>query len=342
MLAMLGLRAFSLAARRGGEGVWCDADGVFVGGVPLLHSPRAEQQYWTARPAAEINEELTARYRLPIDIASRAGALALIAAALNRGDLAIAAIATVQMQFPDPPPLGKTGESQDEIVCRAREFGRSGFLKFFWNPAQHPRAGVPPNPGWFTLVGDKPEHLEVVPGITVVNPADKPWEPPPAEGEEEENAPRGIAELPLPGGSPGASSPDAAPKPFSPLDSQPSLPFPGGLPPQLSPYMPGGKTSGVFYPPGGSPVPLQSGYDGPAEQMPPGSPGFNGLTLSHVEGHAAALMREEGIMEGTLYINNPKVCGSCTRLLPTMLPSGAILNVVLPDSTVIQFMGTGP
>jgi hypothetical protein len=76
--------------------------------------------------------------------------------------------------------------------------------------------------------------------------------------------------------------------------------------------------------------------------MPPGSPGFNGLTLSHVEGHAAALMREEGIMEGTLYINNPKVCGSCTRLLPTMLPSGAILNVVLPDGTVIQFMGIGP
>ena len=107
MLAMPGMRAFSLAAKRGNEGVSCDASGVFVGGVPLLRPPSAEKRYWTVRPAAEINEELTARYRLPIDIASKAGALALIAAALNRGDLAMTAIAAVQMQFPDPPPLAK-------------------------------------------------------------------------------------------------------------------------------------------------------------------------------------------------------------------------------------------
>lgn len=73
-----------------------------------------------------------------------------------------------------------------------------------------------------------------------------------------------------------------------------------------------------------------------------GSPGFDGLTLSHVEGHAAALMRQQGNMEGTLYINNPKICGSCTRLLPTMLPPGAVLNVVLPDDSVVQFTGIGP
>ena len=235
MLAMPGMRAFSLAAKRGNEGVSCDASGVFVGGVPLLHPPSAERQYWTVRPAAEINEELTVRYGLPIDFGSKAGAVSLIAAALNRGDLAIASIAVVQMQFPDPPPFGKTGESQDEVVRRARELDRSGLLKFFWNPAQHPRAGVPLNPGWFTLVGDKPEHLEVIPGNSNINPADKPWEPPPAEGEEGEYGPRGIVELPLLGGSPGASSPDAAPKPSAPLDSQPSLPFPGGLPRQIAP-----------------------------------------------------------------------------------------------------------
>ncbi len=163
MLAMPGLRAFSLAAKRGAEGVSCDADGVFIGGVPLLQSPSAERRYWTARPAAEINEDLTARYRLPIDIASKAGGLALIAAALNRGDLAMAAIAAVQMQFPDPPPFTKVGESLDELVCRGRELSRSGLLKFFWNPAQHPRAGVPPNPGWFAPVGAQAESADVVP-----------------------------------------------------------------------------------------------------------------------------------------------------------------------------------
>jgi hypothetical protein len=130
--------AFSLASRRGGEGVSCDADGVFVGGVPLLRPPSAEKRCWTARPAAEINEELTARYRLPIDIASRAGALALIATALNRGDLAMAAIAAVQMQLPDPPPLAKRAENPDEIARRTRDSIAAVSSNFFGIPLSIP------------------------------------------------------------------------------------------------------------------------------------------------------------------------------------------------------------
>ena len=341
MLAMPGLRTFSLAAKRGSEGVSCDAHGIFVGGVPLLHPPSAERRYWTPRPAAEINEELEARYRLPIDIACKASALALIAAALNRGDLAMAAIAAVQMQFPDPPALAKRWEDREDIARRARELARSGLLKF-WDPAKHPRAGLPPNPGWFAPVADKPEHLDVVPGITSGNPADKPWEPSPAEGGGSENAPRGIIELPLPGGSPRASGssppPAAAPKPPAPVGAQPSLPFMGEQPPQLAPYRAGGPTSGIFQA-GDTTIELQSGYDGPAADMPPGSPGFDLITKGHVEGHAAAIMQQQGINEATLYINNPNICSSCESQLPSMLPPGAILNVVLPDGTVVQFRG---
>ncbi len=238
MLAMPGMRAFSLSGKRGAEGVSCDVDGVFVGGVPLVQPPSVGRQHWTARQVAEINKELTARYGLPIDIASKAGGLALIAAAFNCGDLAMAAIAAVQMQFPDPPPLAKRARNPDEIARRAGELGHSGLLKFFWNPAQHPRAGVPPNPGWFAPVGaqaestdvvpvamdgDKPERFEPIPNLEGGNAADKPWEPPPAEGGEDEDAPRGIIELPLLGGSQGASGPDAASKPSPPVDAQPSL-----------------------------------------------------------------------------------------------------------------------
>ena len=61
----------------------------------------------------------------------------------------MAAIATVQMQFPDPPPLAKAAESDDEIICRAAELSRSGLLKANWDPAKHPRTGTEPNPGWF-------------------------------------------------------------------------------------------------------------------------------------------------------------------------------------------------
>jgi hypothetical protein len=130
MLATPGLRVFSLAAKRGSEGVSCDAQGIFVGGVPLLQAPSEGNRYWRVRPVAELNKELTARYRLPIDLASKVGGLALIAAALNRGDLAMAAIAAVQMQFPEPPPLEQGSEKPQETVRRAQELVRSGLLKF--------------------------------------------------------------------------------------------------------------------------------------------------------------------------------------------------------------------
>lgn len=346
MLAMTGLRAFALAAKRGSEGVSCDADGVFVGGVPLLQPPDARNSFWSARSLVQVNKELSARYQFPIDITPKASSLALIAAALSRRDVAMAAIVAVQMQIPDPAPLALRAESPDEIARRARALSRSGLLKFFWNPALHPRAGVPPNPGWFEPVADKPGPLDVVPGLAIGNPADKPWEPPAAEGEEGENAPRGILELPLPGGSPRALDPGAAPKPSgsltsSPVEAQPKLPFPAGLPPQLAPYA-GGKTFGIFQSPGSGSVVLQSGRNGPAAAIPPESAGFDAYTKTHVEGHAAALMRQEGYMEGTLILSNPDICVRCMSLLPRMLPPGSTLHVILPDKTVIDFEGGSP
>jgi hypothetical protein len=155
MFAMPGLRAFSLAASRDSGGVSCDAHGVFVGDVPLLQRERADDRNgpWTVRPVAELSGELTARYRLPIDIAAKTRALTLIADAFNRGDLAMAAIATVQMQFPDPPPLAKRAESAEEVMRRAAELFHSRLLKADpdWD-ARHPRTGAPPNPGWFAPV----------------------------------------------------------------------------------------------------------------------------------------------------------------------------------------------
>ena len=105
-----------------------------------------------------------------------------------------------------------------------------------------------------------------------------------------------------------------------------------------APYTPGGPTSGIFCA-GNTTVELRSGEDGPAADMPPQSLGFDGVTKLHVEGHAAALMWQQGISDATLYINNPEICVSCASLLPRMLPPGATLNVVLPDGTMQRFMG---
>jgi len=155
MFAMPGLRAFSLAAGRDSGGVSCDGHGVFVGDVALLQRERAGNRNgpWTVRPVTELSDELTVRYRLPIDIAAKARALTLIAEAFNRGDLALAAIATVQMQFPDPPPLAKRAETAEEIMRRAADLFHSRLLKADpdWD-ARHPRTGAPPNPGWFAPV----------------------------------------------------------------------------------------------------------------------------------------------------------------------------------------------
>jgi hypothetical protein len=151
MLAMVGARGFALAANRARGGVYCGPDGVFAGTVPLLKragTPGA----WSVRPLVELNDELSTCYRLPVDIAAKANALSLIAHALNRGDLAMAAIATVQMQLPDPP-LAKGVEGHDQLVRRAAALHRSGLLKWEWDSLKHPRLGTAPNPGWFASTG---------------------------------------------------------------------------------------------------------------------------------------------------------------------------------------------
>jgi hypothetical protein len=101
----------------------------------------------------------------------------------------------------------------------------------------------------------------------------------------------------------------------------------------------GKPTSGVLRAPGKADIPFVSGTGGPTYLMPKGSPGFNRVTKTHVEGHTAALMRILEINRGTLYINNPTICKSCTKLLDRMLPPGASLKVVRPDGTSKTFTG---
>ena len=98
-------------------------------------------------------------------------------------------------------------------------------------------------------------------------------------------------------------------------------------------------TSGILQVLGKADIPFVSGTGGPTYLMPKGSPGFNRVTKTHVEGHAAALMRTLGINRGTLYINNPKICASCDKLLPRMLAPGTTLKVVRPDGAAKTFTG---
>jgi hypothetical protein len=76
--------------------------------------------------------------------------LATVASALNADDQALARIAAVHLRIPDLPDQAARDamEAMDVLIKYARDEGGGD-----WNPALHPRAGTPPNPGWFAPTG---------------------------------------------------------------------------------------------------------------------------------------------------------------------------------------------
>ena len=101
----------------------------------------------------------------------------------------------------------------------------------------------------------------------------------------------------------------------------------------------GGKTQGALRIGGGDPIDLISGTAGPAASIPKGTPGFDAYVRTHVEGHAAALLRQRGGGHATLYINKVP-CTNCARNLERALPEGAVLEVFGPNGYRRTFVGT--
>lgn len=129
-------------------GLSCDECGVFLGGVPLLeHAPNsADEKRLTPRPIDDLSREFGMLYGVPIDMGGKQGGLSTVANALNRGNLALAKIASVQMRLPDLPRFSAMNENAAKLVSLLR---RGGLLKEAWDPAKHPRwpAGSPDSQG---------------------------------------------------------------------------------------------------------------------------------------------------------------------------------------------------
>lgn len=89
------------------DGIACNGAGLRVGRVHLLEPDPAKARGWRVRPHADLNLDLSLRYRLPVDVAGKSRRLNVIADALERGDFAIAQIGALLLQLPDPPPLAK-------------------------------------------------------------------------------------------------------------------------------------------------------------------------------------------------------------------------------------------
>jgi hypothetical protein len=129
--------------------VSCDRSGLYVGSIALLEKEQGGG--WRPRPLEALNRQLSDCYGLPIDVVAKTGGLVCVARALRRQDIALAQIASLHLQFPDPPNLAKGQPGSSERDALALALYQSGLLKQ-WDGARHPRTGTPPNPGRFATV----------------------------------------------------------------------------------------------------------------------------------------------------------------------------------------------
>ena len=144
------IREFRLAPIGSGLGVSCDANGAFIGAIPLLRRSNAQgEDRWEPRSCGELSKQIGEHFGLPIDISSKAGGLRAISNALNDDDIARAQIATVQLAIPDPPPLLKDDRPREAMIRFIRDLNWSGLIKADWESDKHPRwpTGAPDSQG---------------------------------------------------------------------------------------------------------------------------------------------------------------------------------------------------
>ena len=127
-------------------------DGLLLGRTPLIE--RRDGRFVVREPS-EIERLLMYSFPQGCPVERIMPGLARIAAALNANDQATARIAAVHLQIPDLLNVTRRNAmiAEDALIKYARDQGGDAN----WNPALHPRAGVPPNPGWFATT-DGDEH----------------------------------------------------------------------------------------------------------------------------------------------------------------------------------------
>jgi hypothetical protein len=128
---------YKLASTENPWAVSCGAQGASVGPVPLLEQTRGKA--WRPRSVAALNADLSLRYDVPVDMASKIGGIETIASALNDNNLVKAKIAAVHLRLPDIPLQPIPERRPAEVVELARQLFETGILSKTWNPEQHPR-----------------------------------------------------------------------------------------------------------------------------------------------------------------------------------------------------------
>jgi len=123
----------------GGEdnlGLACSDDGLVLGRTPLIERRNGQ---FVVRGRSEIERLLWRAYQAPPTVGRIMPGLATVARALDANDACLARIAAVHLRIPDLPGQAARADIEAEDIL----------IKSDRDPAKHPRAGTPPNPGWF-------------------------------------------------------------------------------------------------------------------------------------------------------------------------------------------------
>jgi hypothetical protein len=122
-------------------GLACTEQGLVLGRTALIERRNAS---FVVRERSEIELLLGFAYRMKLSVDRLMPGLATVAAALNVNDQALARIAAVHLRIPDlPDQAARDAMEAVDVLIKSAD----------WNPALHPRAGTPPNPGWFAPTG---------------------------------------------------------------------------------------------------------------------------------------------------------------------------------------------
>jgi hypothetical protein len=128
-------------------GLACTDDGLLLGRTSLVE--RRDGRF-AVRARGEIERLLKCAYDGEPPVDRLMSGLARVASALNANDQCLARIVAVHLQIPDlaSAAVRDALAAEDSLIKYARDGGAAN-----WNPALHPRAGTPPNPGWFATTG---------------------------------------------------------------------------------------------------------------------------------------------------------------------------------------------
>jgi hypothetical protein len=132
---------------------------LFLGRTPLVER---QGGLYAVRAKGDLERLLKHAYGGDLNAERLLSGLTAVASALARKNLCLAQIAAVHLRLPElsDATTRELLEAEDRVIRRAQSDGT--LARATWDEGEHPRAGVPPNPGWFAPKDGSPDRVHPV------------------------------------------------------------------------------------------------------------------------------------------------------------------------------------